>query len=63
MPSAENVAGKVNLGEYMETQRLILAQLVDSDELASIDADELRKMLADLDDEVVYEESGEVVLS
>jgi len=47
----------------METQRLILAQLVDSDELASIDADELRKMLADLDDEVVYEESGEVVLS
>ncbi len=38
----------------MKMARTLLMQLVDSDELKALDADELREMLAKLDDEVVY---------
>jgi hypothetical protein len=37
----------------MQTVSYILSQLVDSEMLGSLSADELREMLAELDDEVV----------
>ncbi|WP_157756661.1 hypothetical protein [Plantactinospora sp. KBS50] len=37
----------------MQTQRYILSQLVDSEELSTLGPEELREMLAELDDEVV----------
>jgi hypothetical protein len=37
----------------MQTPRYILSQLVDSEELSSLTPEELRAMLAELDDEVV----------
>lgn len=38
----------------MKMSRTLLAQLVDSEDLKALDADELRDMLSKLDDEVVY---------
>jgi hypothetical protein len=38
----------------MRMFRTVLSQLVDSEDLKALDADELRDMLAKLDDQVVY---------
>lgn len=38
----------------MKVHRSLLTQLVDTEELKALDADELRDMLAKLDDEVVH---------
>lgn len=40
----------------MKKLQVILAQLVDTDDLKALDATELRAMLADLDDQIVYSE-------
>jgi hypothetical protein len=45
----------------MQTGRYILSQLVDSDELSALTPEELRAMLAELDDEVLDSEDGEDV--
>lgn len=37
----------------MQTRRYILSQLVDSEELSALSPEELRMMLAELDDEVI----------
>jgi hypothetical protein len=41
---------------------MLLAQLIDADELGELSPDELREMILKLDDEVVYG-SSEVLLS
>jgi hypothetical protein len=43
----------------MQTMPYILSQLVDSEELSSLTPEELREMLAELDDEVVNSSDDE----
>lgn len=38
---------------------MVLSQLVDADELKAMSPEELRDMLASLDDDVIYAEEGE----
>ena len=38
---------------------MVLSQLVDADELKAMSPEELRDMLASLDDDVIYGEDGE----
>jgi uncharacterized protein YbdZ (MbtH family) len=42
--------------------RMVLSQLVDADELKAMSPEELRDMLASLDDDVIYGEDGEEVV-
>ncbi|MFI6053456.1 MbtH family protein [Streptomyces violascens] len=41
--------------------RMVLSQLVDADELKAMSPEELRDMLASLDDDVIYGEDGDVI--
>ncbi|WP_133912185.1 MbtH family protein [Streptomyces sp. NBC_00582] len=41
--------------------RMVLSQLVDADELKAMSPEELRNMLASLDDDLIYGEDGEVI--
>lgn len=41
--------------------RMVLSQLVDADELKAMSPEELRNMLASLDDDVIYGEDGDVI--
>ncbi|MEV7275412.1 MbtH family protein [Streptomyces sp. NPDC093111] len=41
--------------------RMVLSQLVDADELKAMSPEELREMLASLDDDVIYGEDGDVI--
>ena len=45
--------GRCSSEGYMQTPQYILSQLVDSEELSTLSPEELRAMLAELDDEVV----------
>lgn len=38
---------------------MVLSQLVDADELKAMSPEELRDMLANLDDDVIYAEDGD----
>ncbi|MGI5426019.1 MbtH family protein [Streptomyces sp. CA-179760] len=40
---------------------MVLSQLVDADELKAMSPEELREMLASLDDDVLYGEDGDVI--
>lgn len=42
----------------MKEPRQLLAQLVDSEKLSALNPQELRAMLSELDDQVVYEDSS-----
>ncbi|WP_079169033.1 MbtH family NRPS accessory protein [Streptomyces sp. CC210A] len=41
--------------------RMVLSQLVDADDLKAMSPEELRNMLATLDDDVIYGEDGNVI--
>lgn len=52
----ENAGSPIGQGS-----RMVLSQLVDADELKAMSPEELREMLASLDDDVIYGEDGDVI--
>jgi uncharacterized protein YbdZ (MbtH family) len=57
----DSEANSANSGSLVsQGSRMVLSQLVDADELKSLSPEELRDMLASLDDDVIYGADDEV---